>query len=209
MLFLKNAFLCQLLHQLIANFPTVSRSVIKAYENNLLISFHFETNRQLNQRSKCENSIGLLCFCGRDTCLNNDHIIGNEFLGESIGCGSNFIFSLSWHFYFLQAHILTAFPRSPKCRTKWIAAFLKNVFSSGVIQSTSQFLLKLSQWRILVVKNRENSGDIKCLILLHTLPPFEERLGIGWEKELGMFAQISRLHLSGHQPMYPLKFCTL
>ena len=60
MLFFKNAFLCQLLHQLIANFPTVSCSVIKAYENNLLISFHFETNRQLNQRSNCENSVGLL-----------------------------------------------------------------------------------------------------------------------------------------------------
>lgn len=64
MLFFKNAFLCQLLHQLIANFPTVSCSVIKAYENNLLISFHFETNRQLNQRNKCENPIVLL-FGGR------------------------------------------------------------------------------------------------------------------------------------------------
>lgn len=136
---LKNAFLCQLLHQLIANFPTVSCSVIKAYENYLLISFHFETNRQLNQRSKCENSIGLLCFCGRDTCLNNGHIIGNEFLGESIGCGSNFIFSLSWHFYFLQAHISTVFPRSLKCISTRIAAFLKNVFLRGVIKGPANF----------------------------------------------------------------------
>lgn len=64
MLFFLNAFLCQLLHQLIANFLTVSCSVIKAYENNLLISFHFETNRQLNQRSKCENSVGLLFLGG-------------------------------------------------------------------------------------------------------------------------------------------------
>lgn len=153
MLFLKNAFLCQLLHQLIANFPTVSCSVIKAYENNLLISFHFETNRQLNQRRKYENSIGLLCVFKGDTCLNNDRIIGKEFFGKSIGCGSNIIFPLSWHFYFLQAHNPTVFPRSLKYITKWIAAFPKNVFLSGVMQRTSQFLSKLSKSRTLVFKN--------------------------------------------------------
>ena len=38
--------------------------MIKAYENNFLISFCFETNRQLNQRSKCENSVGLLFSWG-------------------------------------------------------------------------------------------------------------------------------------------------
>lgn len=39
--------------------------MIKAYENNLLISFHFETNRQLNQRNKCENSVGLFFLVGK------------------------------------------------------------------------------------------------------------------------------------------------
>ena len=39
--------------------------MIKAYENNLLISFHFETNRQLNQRIKCENSVGLFFLGGK------------------------------------------------------------------------------------------------------------------------------------------------
>lgn len=38
--------------------------VIKAYENNLLISFHFETNRQLNQRNMWK-FVGLFFLVGK------------------------------------------------------------------------------------------------------------------------------------------------